>query len=305
MHRLDHPALVALGAAGRRRDQPAGRVELLLARAEQRGWRSRSGSDGSPTCRRSPRRGPAAHSAASPSIGLEPVVDAVEGGDAGGAGGEHDPLQRVDQARPACRRPAGRGRRRDRWCRRSGRASPARSRPRRSPRAASRSSPAPACAISQPASCTCLRALGLGEDDEIGARRGGPRRRRRHNAGCRVGLTRIATGRPPKPSCVAATAASRAAALSSSRHRILEVEDRSCRRRACAPSRSRADWTPGRNSSERQRRRSVWSIASDSSWNEAPFVYMISRASGGESRHGHRSFWSSWSSWSCSTCSPV
>ena len=37
VQRFDHPALVALGAAGRRGDQPVRGIELGLARAEQRG----------------------------------------------------------------------------------------------------------------------------------------------------------------------------------------------------------------------------------------------------------------------------
>ena len=91
-----------------------------------------------------------------PVVGLEPVIDAVEGGDAGGAGGEHDPLQRVDEAGAPVARPAGRGRRRDRWCRRSG--------PREAGAIAAASSTARGVSIiastglpiSQPASCTCL-----------------------------------------------------------------------------------------------------------------------------------------------------
>ena len=110
MQRFDHPSLVPLGAAGRRRDQPLRRLQLRSRSARRCGWRSRSGSDGSPTCRRSRSaalrafRGEAV-------VRLEPVVDAVERGDSGGAGGEHDPLQRVGEARPRPARTARRDRR--------------------------------------------------------------------------------------------------------------------------------------------------------------------------------------------------
>ena len=110
-------------------------------------------------------------------------------------------------ARRGRRRPAGRG-----SAARSlvpairPRAPPARSRRRRSPPRGVSIIASTGFAISQPASCDLLGALRLGEDDDNRPARGGPRRRPRHNAAEPAGLTRIATGRPPKPSRVASTA---------------------------------------------------------------------------------------------------
>src|SRR3954470_4526474 len=100
VHRLDHPALVAFGTAARRFDQPPGRLELGLARRED----SVGGRDLARVDHRLAVEPPGAAVLAfalERRIRLEAVTDPVERGNAGGAGGEHNPLKRVDEAGPS------------------------------------------------------------------------------------------------------------------------------------------------------------------------------------------------------------
>ena len=258
--RLDHPALVALGAAGRRRRPGGGRPRAPPRSGRTGGWRSRSGSGWITDLPSKPKARPSAHSAARPCIGLEPVVDAVERGDAGGAGGEHDPLQRVGERRA---RPLAGGRPRSAARSLVPAIRPARRRRdrRRVDHRARRLDHRQHRLADQPAGVVhLLGALRLGEDDEIGRAAGARRRRPRHNARSPVGLTRIAHR-------------AAAEALARRRHRRLarrllvlrasphpRGRGRPCRRRASAPSRSRAGWRPAGRAGERQRRRSVRSM---------------------------------------------
>ena len=225
VHRLDHPALVALGAAGRGRDQPPRGLDLGLARARTArlavsiwlGWitdlpskpkarpfRAFRGQARRPPragCRRRRRRrrrrrARRARSAAARRRGPPAPPSAGRpsaGGKIVGAGDQPGAM-------------------------------PARSPPRRSPPRGVSIIASTGLPISQPASCTCLALSALARTMKSAAQwrtatTSSPK------CGLSDGLTRTATGRPPKPSAVAATAASRAAALSSVLHRILEVED--------------------------------------------------------------------------------
>ena len=190
----------------RRRRSPrrsaAGRASIsVLARARTGGWQVSIWLGWISDLPSKPEARPSAAFGGKPVVGLEPVVDAVEGGDAGGARGEHDPLQRICSGRAARARPASRGRRRDRWCRRSGRARRgAIAGARRARRAAvsiiastglpiSQRHRAPACA-SRPWRGRRNRPAAWRDRDDVLAM----------PCGLPTPLTRIATGHRPKPS---------------------------------------------------------------------------------------------------------